>query len=202
MSTSTGSEDRSARYDWSDPDAMEVVEDGDGEEIDLVALMESWEKSATDASGYETPVVEGPQEATELPQDSVQAMLFYHGMPVVVETKQGGIRRGLFWKVHMPADYGYIQGVRGADGDELDCYIGSSPESSKVFVVDQCVIGRLNKFDEHKVMLGYHTIECAVEGYLSGHHKGKEIFMGVREFDMPMFRRWMATADLNKPCSF
>lgn len=134
-----------------------------------------------------------------------QGMMDYHALPVRVETLQGGVRSGVApkgetWRVTMPADYGFIEGVEGADGDSLDCYVGPSPESNNVYVVDQRTLDG-TAFDEHKVMLGYHTRESALEDYLLGHHKSKDIFMNITEFTMPMFRRWTATHDMTKPCT-
>lgn len=133
-----------------------------------------------------------------------QAMMDYHALPVRVESRQGAARggttpNGRSWRVIMPADYGFIEGVTGADGDSLDCYIGPSPESVNVFVVDQYdLAGRW--FDEHKVMLGYHTQESALEDYMLGHHLSSKTFAAITAFTMPMFRRWMRTADMSKPC--
>ncbi len=134
-----------------------------------------------------------------------QAMMDYHALPVRVETRQGEVRTGVTpdgrsWRTVMPADYGFIEGVTGADGDNLDCYVGRSPESSNVYVVDQSVVGKPGKFDEHKVMLGYHTQESALEDYMLGHHKSKDIFMKITPFTMPMFRRWLKTHNMKNPC--
>jgi len=52
-------------------------------------------------------------------------------------------------------DYGYIEGTVGADGDEVDCYLGPDTQSKVVFVVDQGRLGDSSEFDEHKVFLGY-----------------------------------------------
>ncbi len=133
-----------------------------------------------------------------------QAMANYHALPVRVETRQGEVRAGVTpdgksWRTVMPADYGFIQGVDGADGDSLDCYIGVSPESNNVYVIDQYDIdGEL--FDEHKVMLGYHTREAALEDYMLGHHLSKRTFAAVTAFTMPLFRKWMREHDMTKPC--
>lgn len=129
----------------------------------------------------------------------------YHALPVRVESPQGTVRTGITdadesWRTVMPADYGFIEGVAGADGDSLDCYIGTCPESSNVYVVDQTTLDG-KAFDEHKVMLGYHALESALEDYMLGHHKSKDIFMAITPFTMPMFRRWLKTHDMNKPCS-
>lgn len=131
-------------------------------------------------------------------RSSVDSMLHYHDIPVTVETPQGATRKGLLWKVNMPTDYGYIDGITGADGDDLDCYVGPSPESDRVFVVDQNKLWG-SGFDEHKVMLGYHTQESALEDYMRGHHRSNKVFRAITEMSMPMFRHWMKTGDLTKP---
>lgn len=133
-----------------------------------------------------------------------QGMFDYHALPVRIETHAGAVRTGTTptgesWSTTMPADYGFIEDFDGADGDSIDCYIGSSPESNNVYVVDQSVLGG-NKFDEVKVMLGYHTQESALEDYMLGHHKSSDIFQAITPFTMPMFRRWLQTADMSKPC--
>jgi hypothetical protein len=133
-----------------------------------------------------------------------RAMALYHAMPVKIESPAGSRRSGTTpdgkkWAVNMPADYGFIEGHEGADGDSIDCYVGPAPESNNVYVVDQYTLDGA-RFDEHKVMLGYHTKEAALEDYMLGHHKSKRIFAAVTAFAMPMFRRWLQTADLTRPC--
>lgn len=126
-------------------------------------------------------------------------MQMYHALPVRVETPAGQPREGKGWHVNMPAHYGFIEGINGADGDSLDAYIGNSPESNNVYVVDQYDLDG-KKFDEHKCMLGYHTEDSAKEDYMLGHHKSSKTFASITPFTMPMFRRWMATHDMTKPC--
>ena len=145
-----------------------------------------------------------PQKAKARDEDGPsilhKGMQLYHGLPVRIETKQGQQRVGKGFKINMPADYGFIEGVDGADGDSLDCYVGSSPESNNVYVVDQYDLDGKH-FDEHKCMIGYHTLESAKEDYMLGHHLSHKTFAAITPFTMPMFRKWMATADLTKPCS-
>lgn len=134
-----------------------------------------------------------------------QSMMDYHALPVRIETLQGQVRTGTTqdgksWRTMMPADYGFIEGYDGADGDSIDAYIGLSPESNNVFVVDQYGLdGQV--FDEHKVMLGYHTEESAKEDYMLGHHLSKTTFAAITGFTMPMFRRWLKTHDMSQPCN-
>ena len=136
---------------------------------------------------------------------SCEDMLAYHALPVRVENLMGAPRGGITpkgesWHINMPADYGFIEGVLGADGDNLDCYIGASPESGNVYVIDQTVLDGKG-FDEHKVMLGYHTRESALEDYMMGHHKSNQIFAAITPFTMPQFRKWMQTHDMSRPCN-
>lgn len=130
----------------------------------------------------------------------------HHQLPVVIESAQGTVRRGVGWQTTMPADYGYIRRHEGADGDQLDCYVGPSPESDLVVVVDQIDLGS-HKFDEHKVMLGYHTLESALEDYDLGYHDGRGperrtgVGAGVSSIKMSEFKEWLVSGDLTKPFS-
>jgi hypothetical protein len=99
----------------------------------------------------------------------------------------------------MPADYGFIDNVPAADGDNLDCYVGSEPESNDVYVIDQLKLDG-KSWDEHKVILGCSTPETAEEIYRAGHHASDRTFGAMTRFSMPMFRRWMATHDMTQPC--
>jgi hypothetical protein len=134
-----------------------------------------------------------------------QGMLDYHALPVRIETPEGGVRTGFTpdgksWSTTMPADYGFLDmGINGSDGDSVDCYVGPSPESNHVFVVDQYTVDG-ETWDEHKVMLGYHTEESAKEDYMLGHHLSHKTFAAITPFTMPMFRRWLATHDHSQPC--
>jgi phage-related protein (TIGR01555 family) len=134
-----------------------------------------------------------------------QGMADWHALPVRIETPEGGVRTGITpsgesWRTMMPADYGFIDlGIDGADGDSLDCYVGPSPESNNVFVVDQLTLDG-KKFDEHKIMLGFITKESALEDYMLGHHLSKRTFAAITEMTIPRFRKWMAAHDMTKPC--
>lgn len=137
---------------------------------------------------------------------SSQDMLDYHALPVRIENRAGSPRGGVTpsgesWHINMAADYGFIEGVIGADGDSLDCYVGLSPESSNVYVIDQTILDGEGKFDEHKVFLGYHTKEAVLDDYAACHHRADEVYGGITEFTMPMFRQWMRTHDMSTPCS-
>src|SRR5215831_15427722 len=96
--------------------------------------------------------------------------------PIRIESPRGSIRRGVGangkpWSCKLPAHYGYFERTNGADGDEVDVYLGPFKNALDVFVVDQ-VDADGGKFDEHKVMLGFasraEAIECFVDAFSDG----------------------------------
>jgi hypothetical protein len=128
-------------------------------------------------------------------------VLYVHGLKCVVETPKGQVRSGRGWRVTMPADYGYIDGVKGADGDSLDCYIGPDLESSWIYVVDQAKLDDRKKFDEHKCMVGFSSQADALAAYRAGHHRSKDVLLDWTPMTVADFKRWARIGNLNKPCS-
>jgi phage-related protein (TIGR01555 family) len=120
---------------------------------------------------------------------------------VVIETPKGEERKGRGWSVRMPADYGYIHGYRGADGEWMDCYVGPDHDSDMVYVVDQMRLDKPKAFDEHKVVLGFRTRNEALDVYLRGHSHSGKIFAAITPMTLDGFRHWLSTADLSKPAN-
>src|SRR5262245_51481201 len=82
-----------------------------------------------------------------------------HGMDISIETARGQKRAGIGsdgvpWESVSPHHYGYIRRTEGADGDQLDVYVGPHHKSQKVYVVDQRDADT-GDFDEHKAFLGF-----------------------------------------------
>jgi hypothetical protein len=77
------------------------------------------------------------------------------GVPVSIETAEGGTRSGVTpegkpWSVVSPAHYGYIKRTTGADGEQIDVYIGPDVGSDTVFVIDQVHPARVSGFTTAK----------------------------------------------------
>lgn len=138
-------------------------------------------------------------------RDSATSQLAWNtGLYMVVETPKGTIRRGYGWECTMPADYGYIRAATGADGDQLDAYLGPDPSSSYVLVIDQLTKpnGAPAKFDEHKVMLGYPDKETALSDYVLSYSDGKGAprIGAATEMSIDQFKKWMQDPNnLKKP---
>jgi len=75
--------------------------------------------------------------------------------------------------------YGFIVGVKGADHEEVDCYVGPNPAAEFAFVVHQRkkTPDGFGGYDEDKVMLGFSSEAEAREAYLA--HYTDPRFLGA-----------------------
>lgn len=102
----------------------------------------------------------------------LEGKLFFQELPISIETKKGSIRTGIGkdgkrWSVVMKCDYGYIRGTEGADGDQVDVYIGQNPFAAYAYIVHQKIPGSGKAYDEDKCFLGFSSAENAREMFLS-----------------------------------
>ena len=121
----------------------------------------------------------------------------WNGLRVTIENPSGSERRGVDprgkqWSVKMPAHYGYVKRSEGADGEQVDIYMGPNPGSNRVFVVDQ-VEARTGEFDEHKAVTGVDTLEQAMQLYDAGFSDGKgpQRRGAVTEMTVDEFKAWV-----------
>lgn len=119
---------------------------------------------------------------------------YYQGIPIMIENPVGSVRSGKDpdghqWQTEMVHDYGYIQGVDGADGEELDCYIGPDPTANHVYVVHQNCPDT-GEYDEDKVMMGFRSIEEAQEAYLK-HYDRPEYLGPISSVPMDEFKDYI-----------
>jgi hypothetical protein len=126
------------------------------------------------------------------------------GLNVNIENPQGSLRtgtgdNGMPWQVHMPADYGEIEGTRGADGSPVDAYVGPHPESRRAFVIDQ--YDPQGNFDEHKVVLAARTAKDATAIYDAGFSDGSGPARrgAITEVPVTRLKAWLKDADTTEP---
>ena len=129
----------------------------------------------------------------------------FHGIPFVMENPEGSVRRGVDadgkpWEAKLPADYGYLARTKGADGDQVDAYIGPNTASQRVWVVDQ-IDPKTGKFDEHKVMLGMRSVTEARTMYHRAFSDGTgpQRIGAITEMSMDQFKAWLHDSDTRKP---
>jgi hypothetical protein len=128
-----------------------------------------------------------------------------HGLSIAIETPAGGLRRKVakegheLWRVTMPAHYGYVKGSRGADGDQVDVFVGPHPFSPRVFVIDQ--VKEDGSFDEHKCMLGFWHRGDALNCYDASFSdkKGPQRRKNVSELTVSEFKRWVNSPATKEP---
>jgi len=166
--------------------------------------------------GWDTPekVEAAAQEALPEPTEAQKEAGNYkkghvsiQGLPVSIEIAKGGKRRGKSgdgteWETDMPAHYGYIKRTKGADGEQVDVYVGDNPEAENVYVVDQIYSG--GAFDEHKAMIGFPSQEAATAAYQAAFSDGSGAGRMGAVTAMPMaeFKNWLKTGNNRKPVAY
>lgn len=140
---------------------------------------------------------QGQLEAGNYPKGHVRL----YGLDVAIEQPRNSVRTGAGedgkpWSSRMAAHYGYIKGTRGADGDEVDVFVGQFPYSDHVFVINQ-YLG--NRFDEHKVMLCFPDEETAINAYLDSYERGWPGLGGLVALSVSQFKQWLSGGNLTKP---
>ncbi len=146
-----------------------------------------------------------PTEAQKRAGNYKKGRVTLYGIPIVIEQPKESYRSGVdrdgnAWRCRMCAHYGYFAGTKGADGDEVDVFIGPMEESAdKVYVINQFFNG---KFDEHKVMLGFMDEESARTAYLNSYDRGWQGLENLVPLSINRFKLWLsATNNKHEPVS-
>ncbi len=104
----------------------------------------------------------------------------FAGLPIAVENPAGTTRR---WtdaggkesgSTFMHFDYGFVEGARGADDEDLDVYVGPDEGAKNVFVMHQRKSPDFQAYDEDKVMLGFGSESEARAAYFAHRRAGEE----------------------------
>ncbi|WP_308007892.1 DNA cytosine methyltransferase [uncultured Prevotella sp.] len=139
-----------------------------------------------------------PTEAQKKSGNYKKGHVKFGGYDYTIENPKGSYRSGVDengkeWKQKMNDTYGYIRGKFGKDGDHLDMFINDNADldnwNGDVFVVDQ--VNPDGKFDEHKVMYGYDSLEEAKKAYLSNYEKGWTGLGNITPVSKAGFDKWL-----------
>lgn len=141
-----------------------------------------------------------PSEAQAQAGNYKKAHVRIAGQDVTIENPKGSTRRnknpdGPAWESVLPAHYGYIKRTTGADGDQLDVYVGDNPKSKKVYIIDQRAPTANGRFDEHKVILGADSIAQARDLYTKAFSDGSGASRigAITSVSPKAFRDWLNT---------
>jgi GGDEF domain-containing protein len=127
----------------------------------------------------------------------------WHGLPIKIETVKGQMRKGIGsngkpFERKMSADYGYLQGTKGADEDGVDIMMGPHHDAPNAYVIDQ--LDHTGKsFDEHKIQIGARSESEARAQYLAHYPASWKGLGGITELSPEQLKRWLKEGDLSKP---
>lgn len=127
-----------------------------------------------------------------------------HGLPVTIEHPKGTVRvlhddkGNEVYKRHMYHSYGYIDGTKGMDGDEVDVFLGPLRNAKEAYVIHMLDKGPVVKEreNEDKVFLGFPNAEAAKASFLL--HYPKNFFGGLLALPIARFRQRLKNSDGKK----
>jgi hypothetical protein len=122
----------------------------------------------------------------------LQGHIEHQGLGIAIENKPGSVRKGVTedgkkWRTVMKNAYGYIKGSHGADGEEVDCYLGPDKDATHAHVVHQHKPNGKG-YDEDKVMLGFGSREEARKAYLA-HYDDPKFLGPMKSVPMERFKQ-------------
>lgn len=136
------------------------------------------EQGANQAATSPKNDIPEPEDKDKIDGNYLKGKVQWNGHVISIENPAGSTRSGTDengneWSNEITHHYGYFEGTKGADGDELDVFIKNKAAKldGNVYVIDQ-VDPESGRFDEHKVILGASNIEDAKSIYLSNYEKG------------------------------
>jgi len=150
-------------------------------------------------SDPEPPVATASAAEARGNAEDARAIVDVGDLQVIIENAKGTKREGRGWTVCMPVDYGYIPRTHGADGENLDAYVGPNPNSRLVWIINQRRI-TTGAFDEHKCMLGFDSEAEATAAYLACFDASGPARIGsIKQMEMPAFIDWSFNGNMTVP---
>ena len=131
--------------------------------------------------------------------------LLIAGLSINIESAVGTKRSGVTatgepWAVTMVDDYGYIFGAHGNDKDHVDVFVKPGTPynyDGPVYVINQRMADS-EKFDEHKVMLGYMEASEAAAAYYANYQDDWDGIKSIKPTTMAGLKDWLAKGDMSK----
>ena len=113
-----------------------------------------------------------PTEAQKRAGNYSKRKIPWRGLRLAIENEAGSVRTfrnpdGSIGEKRIIYPYGYVCGSTGADGDEVDCFVGPDLDVAPlVYIVRAQAKGDWDRYDEDKVMLGFASLEDAERAFL------------------------------------
>jgi N12 class adenine-specific DNA methylase len=166
------------------------------------------EEEKKEISNVELQPSEGQKTAGNYRKGHVQKGPFDVSIENPAGSERTGVdRSGKRWSQEINHDYGYIRGTKGADAfrtkdgtDQLDVFIkpDSDVMARPVYVINQ-VDPQTQRFDEHKVMMGFDSVEEARIAYLSNYEPNWKGLGSIHKMPMKKFEQWAYSEETKYP---
>ncbi len=132
------------------------------------------------------PGLRAPVEKTA-EEFKLQGHTNFQGLAIAIENAKGSVRRGVNkdgtpWATKMQLPYGYFKGTKGADGDDVDVFVGPNKTAPHAFVVQQKTQDG-KKYDEDKVFVGLRSVE-ETKRMFNAHYKNGDFLGPVKTVPM------------------
>lgn len=182
----------------SHPDALEA-----GYASAIVKLVVNRVRELVKPALDELPAQKRSDESDDVSSRPAPTTRRVSGFDCVIENPAGSRREwvdgdGTRGSTLMRWDYGYIAGARGADGEDVDVYIGPDASPEWVFVIHQmCKATNFTTYDEDKVMLGWPTADAARAAYAQQYDDAR-FFGGMSMLSLDAFAAKLLAVDGEK----
>src|ERR1700690_3985520 len=108
----------------------------------------------------------------------------WKGLTIQIENPAGTVRKGKSktgktWQTTMSYDYGFVDGTKGVDGDEVDVFLGPNHAAPFVYIMHQ-LKKESGEFDEQKCFLGFDDAMDATQAYRKAYDL-PDLFIGNME---------------------
>lgn len=207
---SSALEDETLARSSGEEDAIEPIRQRlDGAAQRFTSTMERINSQRSDSQSPENDIERAAAETDTEPTPAQAEAGNYrkgkvrlNGFEVAIENPKGSTRRGTAqdgteWESQMAHHYGDIKGTTAADGDNLDVFVGENPSSPQAYIIDQ--VDEDGGFDEHKVMLGFDSLDDARQGYLDNYEDGWKGLGEISEISVENFRQWVREGNTRAP---
>jgi hypothetical protein len=101
-----------------------------------------------------------PTQAQKRAGNYAKRKILWRGLQLAIENEAGSVRTflnpdGSVGEKRLIYPYGYVCCSTGADGDEVDVFVGQDLDAPLVFIIRAQAKGRWDQYDEDKVMIGF-----------------------------------------------
>jgi hypothetical protein len=122
----------------------------------------------------------------------------FEGFNVSIEAADGGVRRGTAkdgtaWEQTFPkgVSYGYIKGIKGADGDQLDIFFGpKTGQTKEVYVLNENGRGT-NRHRQTKSFAGFETEADVRAAYAGSSGKSESDIHSITAMPLDEWKQWV-----------